>query len=80
MQQWKKREKEFLRLLSGRKSMHFFSDKILRKNVRERAMPKRSPPPPFSSYTPLTCALWFFGGKCREFNLQGTSPHFKEDR
>jgi hypothetical protein len=31
MQQWKEREKGFLRILSGRKSMHFFGDKILQK-------------------------------------------------
>jgi hypothetical protein len=31
MQQWKEREKGFLRLLSGRKSVHFFGDKVLRK-------------------------------------------------
>jgi hypothetical protein len=31
MQQWKEPEKGFLRLLSGRKSVHFFSYKVLGK-------------------------------------------------
>jgi hypothetical protein len=31
MQQWKEREKGFLRLLSGRKSVHFSGKKVLRK-------------------------------------------------
>ncbi len=33
--------KGFLRLLSGRKSVHSFRQEVLRKNVRERAMPER---------------------------------------
>jgi hypothetical protein len=41
MQRWKEREKRFLRLLSGRKSMHFFGDKILRKMYGKRAMPEK---------------------------------------
>jgi len=31
IQQWKEREKGLLRLWSGRKSVHFFGDKILQK-------------------------------------------------
>jgi hypothetical protein len=38
MQQWKEREKGFLRILSGRKSMHFFD---IAKNAWERAMPEK---------------------------------------
>jgi hypothetical protein len=33
--------KGFLRLLSGRKRVHFFRQGVLRENVRERAMPER---------------------------------------
>jgi hypothetical protein len=35
MQQWKEWKKRFLRLLYGRKSMHFFGDKGLRKIYRK---------------------------------------------
>jgi hypothetical protein len=41
MQQWKEREKRILRLLSGRKSMHFFGDKILRKMYGKEQCRKR---------------------------------------
>jgi hypothetical protein len=41
MQQWKEREKGFLRLLSGRKSVHFFGDRVLQKLYGKRAMLER---------------------------------------
>ncbi len=41
MQQWKEREKGFLRLLSGRKSVHFFGDKILRKMYWKKNLSER---------------------------------------
>jgi hypothetical protein len=41
MQQWKEWEKRFLRLLSGRKSMHFFGGKILRKMYGKEQCRKR---------------------------------------
>jgi hypothetical protein len=42
MPQWKEREKGFLRLLFGRKSIHFCGDKILRKMYGKSNAEKKS--------------------------------------
>jgi hypothetical protein len=40
MQQWKEREKDFSDYCPEEKRVHFFVNGVLRKNVRERAMPE----------------------------------------